>query len=319
MKSTLAFLAATLLSLPAAAQAPWPAQPVKIIVPYATGGTVDFSARLVAQRLSESTGKSFVVENKPGATGTIGTQQVAAAAPDGHTLLANDTSYAMLPALFTKLPWDHANGFAPVTTLLVTPVVAAVPAASPYRTMRDLVEAARANPRKINFGSGGVGSSTHLNAEYFRKLAGVELTHVPYKGAGDAMRGILTAEIDLLLAASPTVISQVKGGKVRALAVSGSARASAFPDVPTLAESGVAGYEITNWFGLAAPRGTPRETVAQIHAAVTKALADPGVRERIASQGAEPGGIAPEAFAKFIADETRRWSELAKAAGVKPE
>lgn len=319
MKTTLALLAATLLPLPAVAQATWPTQPVKIVVPYATGGTVDFSARLIAQRLSEALGKSFVVENKPGATGTIGTQQVANAAPDGHTLLANDTSYAMLPALFTKLPWDHANGFAPVTTLLVTPVVAAVPAASPYRTMRELVDAARANPRKINFGSGGVGSSTHLNAEYFRKLAGVELTHVPYKGAGDAMRGILTAEIDLLLAASPTVISQVKGGKVRALAVSGTARASAFPDVPTLGESGVAGYEITNWFGLAAPRGTPRDMVMQIHSAVTKALADPGVRERIASQGAEPGGIAPEAFANFIADETRRWSELAKAAGVKPE
>jgi tripartite-type tricarboxylate transporter receptor subunit TctC len=319
MKGTLAGLALALAPAFAFAQGTWPAQPVRIIVPYSPGGTVDFSARLIGQKLAENLGKSFVVENKTGASGTIGAQAVVAANPDGYTLLANDTSYAMLPALFAKLPWDHANGLAPVTTILTTPVVLVVPAASPFRSARELVDYARKNPGKLNFGSGGMGSSTHLNAEMFRKEAAIEITHVPYKGAGEAMTGVISATVDLLVTATPTALGQVKGGKVRALAISGAQRSAAFPEVPTFAEVGLPGYTVTGWFGLAAPRGTPREIVAKLREEVVKALADPGVKERIVQQGAEPGGMTPEAFARFIADETKRWGELAKAAGVKPE
>lgn len=303
----------------ASGQAPWPQQPVKIIVPYSPGGTVDFSARQIAQKLTEQLGQPFVVENKVGASGTIGVAAVAKSAPDGYTLLANDTSYAMVPALFKSLPWDPANDIVAVTTIITTPVVLVVPAASPHRTGRELVEFARRNPGKLNFGSGGVGSSTHLNAEMFRKEAGIELAHIPYKGAGEALTGIVSGQVDLLVTASPTVMGQIRGGKVRALAVSGAKRSPAFPDVPTFGEMGLPGYTVTGWFGLAVPRGTPREVIARLHTETVKALADPALRARLLEQGAEPGGMPPEAFARFVRDETVRWGELAGAAGVKPE
>ncbi len=319
MNRILAALALVALPVLANAQSPWPAQTVKIIAPYSPGGTVDFSARLIGQKLGENLGKAFIVENRVGASGTIGAQAVVGANPDGYTLLANDSSYAMLPALFAKLPWDHANALVPVTTILTTPVVLVVPSGSPFKSARELVDFARKNPGKLNFGSGGMGSSTHLNAEMFRKEAGIEITHVPYKGAGEAMTGVISATVDLLITATPTAMGQMKGGKIRALAVSGAQRSPAFPDVPTFAEAGLPGYTVTGWFGLAAPKGTPKEVVAKLHAEVVKALADPAVKERILLQGAEPGGMAPEAFARFIADDTKRWGELARAAGVKPE
>ncbi len=310
---------ALLLASPLAFAQPWPQQPVKVIVPYSAGGTVDFSARALSQKLSETLGKPFVVENKVGASGTIGTQFVVKSPPDGYTLLANDTSYAMLPAIMKTLPWDHASDLIPVTTILTTPVVLVVPASSPFKTAKELIDHAKANPGKLNFGSGGLAGSTHLNAEMFRKEAGIDLTHIPYKGAGEAMTGVVSSNVDLLITATPTALGQVKGGRIRALAITGAQRSAAFPDVPTFAEVGLPGYTVTGWFGLAVPKGTPREIVAKIHADTAKALTDPGLRERIAAQGAEPGGIAPEAFAQFIRDETKRWGELARAAGVKPE
>jgi tripartite-type tricarboxylate transporter receptor subunit TctC len=297
----------------------WPQQPVKIIVPYSPGGTVDFAARQIGNKLAEQLGKPFVVENKVGASGTIGNAAVAKATPDGYTLLANDTTYAMLPAMFRTLPWDHANDLVPVTTILTTPVVLVVPAASPFRTAQELVDFARRNPGKLNFGSGGIGSSTHLNAELFRNEAKIDISHIPYKGAGEAMTGIISNQVDLLITATPTGMGQIRGGKVRPLAVTGAQRSAAFPEVPTFAQVGLPGYTVTGWFGLAVPKGTPKPIIAKIHAETMKALADPALRERLQLQGAEPGGMAPEAFARFMRDETQRWSELAKAAGVKPE
>jgi tripartite-type tricarboxylate transporter receptor subunit TctC len=321
MKNAFAIVAAALWIAPAAyaQQGSWPQQPVKIIVPYSPGGTVDFSARQIANKLTEQLGKPFIVENRVGASGTIGTVAVAKAAPDGYTVLANDTSYAMVPSLFKTLPWDHANDLVPVTTILTTPVVLVVPAASPFKTAQELVEFARKNPGKINFGSGGLGSSTHLNAEMFRKEANIELTHIPYKGAGDAMTGIISNQVDVLITASPTAMGQIKGGKIRALAVTGARRSLAFPDVPTFAEAGLPGYTVTGWFGLAVPKGTPRDVIAKLHSETVKALADPALKARLLEQGAEPGGISPEAYAKFVREETVRWGDLARAAGVKPE
>lgn len=313
-----ALLAAT-IPLLAAAQSFWPAQPVKLIVPYPPGGTTDFSARLIGQKLGDLLGQPFVIEYKPGATGTIGAQQVASARPDGYTMLANDMTYAMLPALLKKLPWEHAESLVPVTTLVVAPMVLAVPAGSPFKSLGDLVDYARNNPGKLNFGSGGVGSSSHLNGELFSKEAAVHLTHVPYKGGGDALRGIMSGEIDLLIAASPTLVSQFKGGRVRAIAVSGAVRSAAFVDVPTFGEGGVPGYGVTSWFGLFAPKGTPSEVIGKLHAETVRALADSAVKEKIAQQGAETGGLAPDKFARFVAEETKRWGNIARAAGIKPE
>jgi len=300
------------------AQGTWPQQPVKIIVPYSPGGTVDFSARQIAQKLTEQLGKPFIVENKVGASGTIGVATVARRRPTA-TRCSRTTratrwcrrlqDAAVGPRQRHRRGDDHPHDA----------VVLVVPAGSPFKTGRELVEYARKNPGKLNFGSGGVGSSTHLNAEMFRKEAKIDLAHIPYKGAGEAMTGIISNQVDLLITASPTAMGQINGGKIRALAVTGAKRSPAFPDVPTFAEIGLPGYTVTGWFGLAVPKGTPKEVIAKIHAETVKALADPALRERLAQQGAEPGGMAPDAYAKFVRDETVRWGELAKSAGVKPE
>lgn len=309
----------TSLGTLAQAQAAWPEKPVRIVVPYAPGGTTDYAARQIAQKLTEQTRQSFFVENKAGASGTIGTDLVAKSAPDGTTLLTNDTTYAMLPSLFARLPWDHANGLVPVTTIAQTPVVLVVGANSPFKTLQELVGHAQKHPAQLNFGSGGAGSSTHLAAELFKREGKVFITHIPYKGAGDAMLGVMSGQVDLLITASPTAIPQVKGGKVRALAVTGDKRLAGLPDVPTFKEAGLPSYTVTNWFGLAAPKGTPPEVVARLQGEVKKALADPALRDRFAQQGALPGGMAPADFASFIRQETLVWGAVARIAGVKPE
>lgn len=296
----------------------WPDKPVRLVVPYAPGGTTDFSARLVADRLNQLTGKSFFVENKAGASGTIGTSMVAKSAPDGATFLVNDTTYAMLPSLFTKLPWDHANDLVPVTTLAITPVVLVVAANSPFKTAQELFEYARKNPGKLNFGSGGNGSSTHLSAEVLKKEGKLFITHIPYKGAGDAMVGLLSNQVDLLITAAPTAVPQVKGGKVRALAVTGDKPLPGLPGVPTFKDVGLPGYKVTNWFGLAAPKGTPQEIVDAMQATVSKALAEPALLERLTGMGAQPGGMKSADFAHFIRSETKLWGDISKASGVQP-
>lgn len=296
----------------------WPDKPVRLVVPYAPGGTTDFSARVVADRLSQLTGKRFFVENKAGASGTIGTAMAAKSAPDGATFLVNDTTYAMLPSLFAKLPWDHANDLIPVTTLAVTPVVLVVAENSSFKTAQELFEYARKNPGKLNFGSGGNGSSTHLSAEVLKREAKLFVTHIPYKGAGDAMVGLLGNQVDLLITAAPTAVPQVQGGKVRALAVTGDKPLPGLPGVPTFKDVGLPGYKVTNWFGLAAPKGTPKEIVDAMQATVSKALAEPALQERLNSMGAQPGGMKSADFANFIRSETKLWGDISKASGVQP-
>lgn len=297
----------------------WPSRPVHVIVPYAAGGTTDYSGRLISQKLSQETGQSFVVENKAGGSGTIGTADVARAPGDGYTFLVNDTSYAMLPALYSKLPWNYKTGLIPITTLVETPVVLVVPEKSPIKTMQDLIKYAKQHPDKLNFGSGGAGSSTHLQAVVFNKDAGISATHIPYKGAGDAMRGLVSNQVDFLITASPTAVPQIQGGRVRALAVTGDERLSVLPDVPTFGEAGLPSYKVVNWFGMAAPKGTSPKIINAMYALVKKALADPAIVQSLAKQGAHAGGMPPAEFAEMIRQQTKVWTDTARDAGIQPK
>jgi tripartite-type tricarboxylate transporter receptor subunit TctC len=312
------FLAAVIgtVSIAQAAHAAYPDKPVRIVVSYAPGGAVDVVARKIAQKLSEQMKQPFYVENKPGATGTIGTQSVARSPADGYTLLAIDNTYAMLPYVFKKLPWDHDKAFTPITVSMFAPVIAAVPAGSQFKDLAALISYARANPEKLTYGSGGSGSAPHFTAEAFELAAGTKLMHVPYKGASEAMTGLISGQIDTLFVSTPSAGSQIRGGKVRALAVSGSKRVSALPSVPTFAEAGVPGFNVMNWSGLAAPAGTPDAIIARLHAEVKKALASPDMKEFLATMSAEPGGMEPAAFARLIKDETSRWAAVAQKANI---
>jgi tripartite-type tricarboxylate transporter receptor subunit TctC len=297
----------------------WPSRPVHIIVPYAAGGTTDYAGRLIAQKLTEETGQSFFVENKAGGAGTIGTAAVARAAGDGATFLTNDTSYAMLPALYSKLPWNHETDLIPITTLVETPVVLVVPEKSPFKTMQDLVNYAKQHPGKLNFGSGGAGSSTHLQTVVFNKDANISATHIPYKGAGDAMRGLVSNQVDYLITATPTAVPQIQGGRARALAVTGDQRVSVLSNVPTFNEAGLPAYKVMNWFGMAAPKGTPPKIINSMYALIKKGLSDPAIVQSLAKQGAHTGGMPPAEFAAMIRKETKEWVSAAQAAGIHPQ
>lgn len=299
-----------------AAHAAYPDKPVRIIVPYAPGGAVDVVARKIAQKLTEQTKQSFFVENKAGATGTIGTQFVARAPADGYTLLAIDNTYSVLPYVFKKLPWDHATGLTPITVSMFAPVVAAVPAESKFKDLSGFVSYARANPGKLTYGSGGNGSAPHFTAEAFQLESGTEMLHVPYKGAGDAMTGLISGQIDALFISTPSAGSQIRSGKVRALAVSGDKRLTSMPSVPTFNEAGIQNFTMRNWSGLAAPAGTPEAVVTQLHAEVKKALASPDIKEFLETMNAEPGGMEPSEFAQLIRKETAQWERVAKKANV---
>lgn len=315
---TSAVLALTASS--AAAQATnWPDKPVRLVVPYSPSGTTDYAARQIAQKLTEQTGKSFYVENKVGASGTIGSDLVAKAAPDGSTFLINDTTYAMLPHLFKKLPWDHATGLVPVTRIVDTPLVVVVGANSPYKTMQELLDAARKSPDKLTFGSGGMGSSSHLGGELLRQHGKISLTHVPYKGAGEAMLGVISGQVDLVVTAAPTAIPQVKGGRGRALLVTSAQRLAALPDAPTSAQLGLQGFTATNWFGIAAPKGTPQAIIDRMQAEVKKAVESPDLAKRFADQGASVGAMAPAEFQGYVRSQTEDWGRVIKAAGVQAE
>ena len=314
-------LQASSLLMPAVSQAQptWPTQPVKIVVPWATGGTVDMGARVIGQKIAEQTGQPVVVENKPGASSTIGFSQVLKASPDGYTLIAFESSYAILPSLFKKLSWDHSEDLAIVGAVFQTPMVLVVPEKSPFKTVQELVEFGRLNPGKLNFGSGGVGSSPHLSGELLQKEAGIKLTHIPYKGGGEALSAVLAGNVDLLITATPTAIGHVQGGRVRALAVTGTQRSGAFPAVPTLKEAGLANYVVMNWYGLGAPKNTPPQILNQIYQLTVRALSDPGIQSRFAQQGVEPLNMNASEFSTFIKAETIRWTAISQAAGLTPE
>ncbi len=299
--------------------AAYPDKPVRIVVPNPPGGAVDVVTRKVAQKLTVQLGQSFVVENKPGASGTIGTMQVVNAAADGYTLLANDNSYTTLPYVFKKLNWDHQSALVPIAPFAFSPVVIAVKADSRFKDLASLIAYAKAHPGEVTFGTGGPGSSPHFSAEAFQQAAGIKLMHVPYKGAGEATVGLLGGSVDLLVVSTPTALAPVKGNQMRLLGISGKQRVAVFPNVPTFAEAGLPTFGLFNWSGLAAPKGTPEEVIKRLQAEIQKALQSADMKEFLAQMGSQPGSLDSAAFAQLIQRETSQWATVAQKANIEKQ
>ena len=325
MKPTLVRLAAwgalAFVALPLAASGqPFPSKPIRIVVAFPPGGATDLMARTVAAKLQDRTGQPGVVENKPGASGMIGTEFVAKSPPDGYTLvMATQTTHAVNPSLHAKVSYDPVRDFAPVTMAGYTPLALVVPAGAPYGTVAEFVAWLKANPGKATFGSGGNGTSQHLSAELFKTVAGVDAVHVPYKGSAPAMADLLGGQVAFMFDNLPTAMPHVKAGKLKALAVTSAARSSLAPDVPTMAEAGFPGVETTTWFGLFAPAGTPSDVIAKLNAEVAAGLRDPEVRTRLAGQGIEVVADSPDAFAATLKREIAKWAKVIRDSGAKPD
>ncbi len=313
------------LAGPAGAQAGWPNKPVRIVVPFAAGGTTDILARAIAPELQKAFGQPFVVDNKPGAGGNTGSAEVAKAAADGHTLLMGTVgTHAINSSLYPKLPYDPVKDFAPVTLVAGVPNVVVVNPASAQKyginTLPDLLRAARANPGRLNVASSGNGTSIHLAAELYKSLTGTFMLHLPYRGSGPALIDLMAGNVDLMFDNLPSALPHIKSGKLKALAVTSSKRSAALPDAPTVAEAGgplLQSFEASSWFGLLAPAGTPAEIVTRLQQETAKAMALPAVNERLLAQGALPGGQPPAEFARFIEAETTKWARVVKASGAK--
>ena len=294
----------------------WPARPVKVVVPYPPGGPTDIVGRVVAQRLSDQTGQPFVVENRPGAGANIGAEAVARAAPDGYTLLVATTGHAVNATLFKAPGYRVLQDFAPVSQLTAGPLVVVVTPSLPVRNMRELAALARERPGTIAYASSGNGASTHLAVEMFNTMAGVRMTHVPYKGSAPGLADTISGQTSVMFDTMLSAMPHVRSGRLRALAITGATRSPAAPDLPTVAESGFPGFEAIAWNGLMAPAGTPAEIVARLNAEVKRALELPEVRERFASQGFAATWSEPEAFRAFVQAEVDRWGRAVRASGA---
>jgi tripartite-type tricarboxylate transporter receptor subunit TctC len=311
-------------ALPAAAQsAAWPSRPVRIVVPFAPGGTTDILARAMAPELSKAFGQQFIVDNKPGAGGNLGADMVAKAAPDGYTLVMGTVgTHAINKSLYEKMPYDPQKDFVPVTLVAGVPNVMVMNAerakALNLNTVNDFIKYAKANPGKLNMASSGNGTSIHLAGELFKSMAGVYMVHFPYRGSGPAILDLLAGTMDVMFDNLPSSMPQIKAGKLKAFAVTSAQRSSALPDVPTIEEAGgLKGFEASSWFGLLAPAGTPQDIVHRIQQEAAKALATPAMKEKLQVQGAIASGNTSAEFAKLIDSEIRKWAVVVKASGAK--
>ena len=313
-----AALGAVLFGLCAHAQ-DYPSRPVRIVVPFAPGGPNDIIVRLVAQKLAETLAQPFLVENRPGAGGNIGTDFVAKAAPDGYTLLSVGPGSLIINPLIGKVPYDTARDFAPVTLMARAPNALVAHPSLPAGSVKELIELARSQPGRVNYGSGGSGSTPHLAGAMFAAMAGIALTHVPYKGTAPATADLIGGQVQIAFLGIPTVLPHVKSGKLRVLAVTGKRRSPELPGVPTMDEAGVPGYELSPWYGLLAPAGTPREVVVRLGEELSRSVSAPEMKEKLAVQGAEVAGGSPEEFAALIRADTSTWSRVVKDAGIRIE
>ncbi|WP_151447671.1 tripartite tricarboxylate transporter substrate binding protein [Lacisediminimonas profundi] len=312
-----ALAALALNSLPAMAQG-WPsAKPIRVIVPFASGGTTDVVARLIGQRLGPALNTQVVVENKAGANGIVGSEALAKSAPDGYSLVIVAPGHASNVSLYKKLPYDTLADFEPVMLLLTQPSMLVVHASVPVNSVAELLALAKSKPGVMNYASGGNGSSQHLAAAMFASMAGLDMVHVPYKGSGPAEAALLGGQVNMMFASMVTALPQVKQGRLRALAVSSEKRSTATPDLPTVAESGVSGYSAVAWAGLLAPKGTPAPIVARLNAEIAKIMASPDMKERLSGLGAEFVPNSPKDFDGFIRSEITRWADVVKRANIR--
>jgi tripartite-type tricarboxylate transporter receptor subunit TctC len=317
MNRLLAFLAVSLAALSVHADN-LPAKAVRFIVPYPPGGSVDAVARILAASIAESTKQVIIVENKAGAGGNIGADAVAKSAPDGNTILMGAVAtHAINPSLYADMPYDAQKDFIAVTQVAATPNVLVLNPGVPARDVKELIAYAKANPGKLNFASGSNGSAGHLAGELFKSLTGTDMTHVPYKGAAPAMTDLLSGQVQLMFDNLASSMQNIKAGKLRALAVTTASRSALMPELPTLDEAGVKGFDISTWLGIFVPAGTPGQAVARIHAEFTSALASPDVRGRMLLIGAEPVGSTPEQFAAYIRSESLKYARVIKASGAR--
>ncbi len=322
---TTAFVCALVLSSLLLAPAPalaqtWPAKPVKIIASSGAGGAADIVARLIAERLSPALGQPVIVDNKPGVGGHLGAEMVARSAADGYTLLMSGSpTHSVGPHLYKNLNYDPMRDVPPVAMLAVAPNLLVVNAALPVSSVEQLVQLARTKPNQLNYSSAGNGTSGHLAAEQLKSMARVDISHVPYKSGPEAVTGVLSGDITFLFFTLPSVLPQVRAGKLRALAISSATRSPLAADVPTVAESGYKDFEVLAWYGLFAPRGVPREIIARLSTEIEKILRQPDIREKLAQLGAEPKFMTPEQLTAFVAEESPRWGRLIRASGAKAD
>lgn len=316
--ATAAVMGAGLLAaVPAAAQAAYPSKTITIIVPFAAGGTTDILARIVAQGLTAELGQTVIVDNRAGAGGNIGGQAAARATADGYTLFMGTVgTHAINASLYKKMPFDPIKDFAPLTRVANVPNLLVANPKQPFKTVKELIAYAKANPGKLNFASSGNGSSIHLSGELFKSMTKIDMQHVPYKGSAPAMTDLLGNQVGIMFDNMPSAIQHVRSGKLRALAVTTAKRSPELPDVPTIAEAGVPGYEATSWFGMFAPAATPPAIITTLNNAIVKVLAKPEVKKQINDQGAEVYSETPAHFADFIQKESAKWSKVVKDSGA---
>ncbi|HSR77916.1 MAG TPA: tripartite tricarboxylate transporter substrate binding protein [Xanthobacteraceae bacterium] len=312
-------LAAGLLPPATAPAQDWPTKPITIVVPFVAGGTTDIVARIVAQALSERLHQSVVVENVGGAGGTLGASNAARAPADGYTIFMATVAHTMAPGIYKKLSYDFEKDFEPITIAASVPNILIVNPALPAKSVPELIAYIKANPGKVNYGSAGVGSTEHMSGALFRSLAGLDIVHVPYRGGAPMLADLVAGHIQMSIETSGAATPFIKGGQVRALAVSPAKRSALFPDLPTLAEAGLPGYDVTTWYGVLVPKGTPQPIRDKLYGELTDILKSPNVVARLRDIGAEPGGQSPQQFASFIRAETEKWTRLAKDAGIQAD
>jgi len=311
--------AALLCAVAAQAQQPYPVRPIRLVVPSSPGGGTDITARIMAPKLGEYLGQQVVVENRPGAGTMIGGEAVARSAPDGYTLLMGISTLAINPAMYRKMPYDALKDFAPISQAVSLPNILVTHPSLPVKTVKELIAFGKARPGQINFASAGVGTNPHLSMELFLSMAGVKMIHVPYKGSGQGVIDLIAGHVSVMTPSILTGLPHIKAGRLRGLGVTSARRAAGAPEIPTIAEAGVPGYEAVQWFGILAPAGTPRAIIERVNREAVRVLQTPDVRERLVADGADPVGSSPDEFGAFIRAETVKWAKVAREVGIRPE